>query len=242
MVTHPCQRKRCLYVCVAITMHKTKPKKSTAIGAKHRRSIFRSRIPRLSVIALLTILSIGCDLALSYTVETVPRKLSSAERSKLESLVCIRHFGTKASVIEAFDEAGASAFKRRIADVQCKAHVMVADHSISGRSNCSVESTTWRCKDPELVLSFSKRDRLYEIKLGSVEPAVAKEVFFGLIEQNAYVVNQAKSSKSAVCFIGRAPKPELYEISCDGWQAIVSTWCPPGPCPRVLSHGPSPVP
>ena len=164
--------------------------------------------------------------------------LSSKERSTIESLICVQRHKVSATSMQASSLRRSSGPDRFQVTVRCTSHGDQLGDPAFFEAHCIGRAASWECSDSGLVVQTTIHDRKYEVHSSIEDSLTAVAAIRGLAAQGYYFGQQERRSTDS-CYVEPMTASDLYRVSCHGWQAIVSTWCPRKECPRLLESTPT---
>jgi hypothetical protein len=169
---------------------------------------------------------------------TRSQALSSKERSTIESLTCVQRHKVSATSMQALLLKRSSGPDRFQVTVRCASHGEQLGDPAFFEAHCIGRAASWECSDSGLVVQTTIYDRTYEVRSSIEDSRTAVAAIRGLAAQGHYFGQQERRSTDS-CYFEPLAASDLYRVSCHGWQAIVSTWCPRKDCPRLLESTPT---
>jgi hypothetical protein len=163
--------------------------------------------------------------------------LSSKERSTIESLTCVQRHKVSATSMQFSSLRRSSGPDRFQVTVRCTSHGAQLGDPAFFEAHCIGRAASWECSDSGLVVQTTIHDRKYEVHSSIEDSVTAVAAIRGLAAQGYYFGQQERRSTDS-CYVEPLTASDLYRVSCHGWQAIVSTWCPRKECPRLLESTP----
>jgi hypothetical protein len=102
-------------------------------------------------------------------------------------------------------------------------------------TNCEKHSRQWNCGEADLQMLVAVAEREVVLSLGGTEPAWAYELLHKL-DAAGHISNDPRLiEERTYCSIRKSFVPEWYYVRCLGRLVTISTWCPQGDCPTVVS-------
>jgi hypothetical protein len=182
----------------------------------------------------------GATLACSSSGATTiigdesPLELSASDKEALEDVACRDPHRTsldkaEGRLYEAPDERSVLAY------VVCTPHSYFKDKPLRFVTNCEKHSRQWNCGEADLQMLVAVAEREVVLSLGGTEPAWAYELLHKL-DAAGHISNDPRLiEERPYCSIRKSFVPEWYYVRCLGRLVTISTWCPQGDCPTVVS-------
>jgi hypothetical protein len=184
-----------------------------------------------AVVATLACSSLGATTIIG---DEFPLELSASDKEALEDVACRDPHRTSLDIAEgrlyeAPDERSVLAY------VVCTPHSYFKDKPLRFVTNCEKYSRQWRCGEAELQMLLAVAGREVALSVGDTEPAWAYELLHKL-EAAGHISNDPRViTERPYCSIRKSIVPEWYYVHCLRRFVTVSTWCPQGDCPSVVS-------
>ena len=192
---------------------------------------------RRAVIVLLTVADfVGALNSLATTIigETVDIDLSKKEKSNLETMVCRGEYGVSLGRVDA-RLYKADTYRSVSAQVFCAPHGLFHGKPMRYFTSCEREKKGWACEEAGLEVFVDVGGREVAFSFGDADPEWAYGTLVKLGVAGWITDRLTFETDSPRCRLQRASVPEWFTVHCLGWEITLSTWCPQGECPRVVS-------
>jgi hypothetical protein len=163
--------------------------------------------------------------------------LSPTERKALAEQTCSQRHKVAVDSIQAYRLRRISREPANQATVRCQSHGKQLNDSAFYEVQCMGRGSSWNCEDSALVVTTEVHGRTYEVHSSIEDSLTAVALVRGLASQGHYFGQQPNRSTDT-CYVDPLPTSDLYRVTCHGWQAIISNWCPQRTCPRLIESIP----
>jgi hypothetical protein len=162
-------------------------------------------------------------------------QLSPKERAQLEAAACRSRHDVQVDRIDA-RSYGAGANAPAVAEVHCASHGESGGQPMHFVVQCARERQQWQCQGEwnELAVVLDTKSIAVRIE-GKLSAADAVKTIRKIAASGKFQGYVLRDALVPPCYIQQQPGQEFIDVRCEGWHLIVSTWCPQGDCPRLIS-------
>lgn len=192
---------------------------------------------RRAVMFLLTIGSlVGAPNSLATTIvgETVGIELPKKDRAILETMVCREKYGVSLGRVDA-RLYKLHTHRSVSAQIFCAPHGLFHGKPMRYFSSSEREQKGWTCEEAGLEVFVDVGRREVAFSFGDSDPEWAYGTLVKLGATGWITDRLTSEEDNPRCWLQRATVPEWFTVHCLGWEITLSTWCPQGECPRVVS-------
>ncbi|MES1190264.1 MAG: hypothetical protein ABUS47_04205 [Steroidobacter sp.] len=191
---------------------------------------------RVTALGLLFFIAVSHIHAMTF-IESHAVHITTQEQQLLELKACRDKFNTGTERIVARTDA--SSTPDVYAEVLCQSHEQFKHSPVYHVVYCDRNADTWHCERTERAIrTDGNRALVYYAE--DVDTAIAYAIIVKLASIKRFQGEAMPDMQKSVCNIQRfatfdnTSLPDVFTVTCENREILVSTWCPQQECPRII--------